>query len=261
MTSQWVAKRKLFYGTVVFFVLALAIGVPLFLFFYKSPTCFDGKQNQNEKGIDCGGVCTKICPANIVAPIVLWQRSFMVTSGIYNAVAYIQNPNVLSKVDKVDYVFHLYDSNNVLIGERAGTTFIPANQTFAVFEAGIKTGGRVPARTSFVFTDSPLNWGQNDASYKLPTLITNNLILSGESTTPRIDVSVLNQSLQNVANLEAVAIVYDSDDNAIAASRTIVQNLAAGVSAPLVFTWPAPFSSQAVRKEILLRIYPAGTSF
>ena len=260
MASQWAAKRKLFYGMTTFVLLALVVGVPLFLFLRKAPTCNDGVKNQNEKGIDCGGVCTRLCASDIVNPIVLWQRAFMVTPGVYNVVAYIQNPNVLAKVDKVGYVFRLYDSENVLIGERSGTTFIPANQTFTVFEAGIRAGARAPARTSFVFTDT-LTWSQNDASYKPPLLLTENISLTNESVSPRIDAVIQNKSLQPVANLEATAIVYDADDNAMAASRTIVQNLASGGIAPVIFTWPSAFSSTAVRKEILLRIYPASTAF
>lgn len=97
MASQWVAKRKLFYGIFSIVALVLVIGVPLFFVLYKTPTCFDGKQNQNEKGIDCGGVCTRLCSSDIANPIVLWQRSFVVTDGVYNAVAYVQNPNVLAK--------------------------------------------------------------------------------------------------------------------------------------------------------------------
>ena len=260
MTSEWVAKRKLFYGTGVLVGVAIVIGVPLFFVFHKTPTCNDGVQNQNEKGIDCGGVCTLLCPSDIANPIVLWQRAFIVTSGVYNTVAYIQNPNVLSRIDKISYIFRLYDKDNVLIGERAGTTFIPANQTFAVFEAGIRTGGRVPVRTSFNFT-SALLWSQNDSNYVPPTIVTENVLLSNESSSPRIDAVIHNKSLQNIGGLEAVAIVYDADDNAMVASRTIVQNLVSEGTAPVVFTWPMAFSKIAVRKEILLRVYPAGVSF
>ena len=70
-------------------------------FFHKTPTCFDGVKNQNEKGLDCGGVCTRICSGDISTPIVMWQRVFQVTPGVYSAVAYIQNPNVLNRPYKV----------------------------------------------------------------------------------------------------------------------------------------------------------------
>ena len=256
MASQWAAKRKLFYGTSVFALLAIFISLPLYYFFHKTPTCFDNTKNQDEKGVDCGGACTRLCPSDISAPIVLWQRSFEVVPGVYNAVAYIQNPNVLSRVDNVGYVFRVYDKDNAMITERTGRTFLPANETFAVFESGIRTGSRVPVRTSFEFTESP-SWSQNPANYKDPVVVADNVVLSDDPAGPRIDAVIHNQSLNTIKSLSVVAVVYDSQDNAISASRTIVQNLLAQGTAPVTFTWPAPFSSPVVRKEIILRIYPA----
>ncbi len=257
MASQWAAKRKLIYGIITVVVVGLAVSIPLFFFFYKTPTCTDGVKNQDEKGIDCGGVCTRLCPSDIAAPIVMWQRSFMVTPGVYSAVAYIQNPNVLTRVDDISYEFHLYDANNVLIGVRTGRTFLPANKTFAVFESGIQTGGRVAVRTSFDFTEAP-SWMQNSASYKEPIVLAENVTMSNDLSLPRIDAIIQNTSLDPIGTVGVVAIIYDADNNAIAASRTIVQNLAKQSSQPVTFTWPAPFSSPVVRKEIIVSVYPTG---
>jgi hypothetical protein len=260
MTSQWAAKRKLVYGGIVIAIIVIFVGALLFSFFYKKSTCFDNVKNQNEKGVDCGGVCTKICSSDISAPIVMWQRVFFVTPGIYNAVAYIQNPNVLNRVDNIGYVFRLYDKDNIMITEKTGRTFLPANRTFAVFEAGIQTGTRIPVRALFNFTESPV-WVQNSVDYKEPGVVVENVILTNDLVSPRIDASVHNVSLNTIKTLGVVAIIYDADDNAIAASRTIVENLSAQKSSPVTFTWPTPFPSQAVRKEIVLQIYPTGIVF
>ena len=147
-----------------------------------------------------------------------------------------------------------------MIAERTGQTFLPANQTFAIFEAGIRTGGAVAVRTSFSFTD-PLDWLQNPGNFRAPSISVSDVVLSNESSSPRIDASLKNQSLQSVGTVEAVAIVYDAQDNAVNTSRTIVQNLAPGAISPITFTWPAPFSSPIVRKEIVLRVYPQGVGF
>jgi hypothetical protein len=146
-----------------------------------------------------------------------------------------------------------------MITQKTGQTFLPANETFAVFEAGIRTGARVPVRTSFEFTESP-TWVQNSAGYKEPSVAAENIILNNDAGLPRIDATVHNQSLDTIKTLSVVAIIYDAGGNAMAASRTVVENLSAQSSAPIAFTWPTPFSSPAVRKEIILRIYPTGTT-
>ena len=88
------------------------------LIFYDKPTCFDGKQNQDESGVDCGGVCEKVCSFQAVKPNIIWSRSFKVSEGIYNAIAYIENPNIRAEAFAVPYVFKIFDERNILISEK-----------------------------------------------------------------------------------------------------------------------------------------------
>ena len=130
----------------------------------------------------------------------------------------------------------------------------------AIFEAGIRTGTRVPTRTTFEFNESP-TWIQNSAEYKEPSIVADSIVLNSNLASPRMDATVHNLSLETIQTLGVVAVVYDAEDNAIAASRTVVEGLSAQNSAQVSFTWPAPFPSPAVRKEIVLEIYPAGVAF
>jgi hypothetical protein len=260
MASQWAAKRKLFYSSIVIIGALLIIGVPTFFYFYRAPTCDDGVQNQDEKGIDCGGMCKRLCASEISDPIVLWQRVFQVAPGVYNAVAYIRNPNVQTEVKDVPYRFRLYDEKSILIVEKTGHTFIPANQTFAVFEADIRTGSRTATRATFDFTEIP-QWSDRLINTNKPVLSVQDITLKNETSAPRLEATIVNKSLIAVPKLDAVAIIYDKQDNAIAASRTIVENLLGELSQKVTFTWPSPFSDTAVRKEVITRIYPSQFSY
>jgi hypothetical protein len=79
----WGMKRQLFYALVVLGVVAVLVVVLGFVFFYKAPTCIDGKMNQNEEGVDCGGVCVKVCEAPAISAV--WARSVKVADGVYQA--------------------------------------------------------------------------------------------------------------------------------------------------------------------------------
>ena len=59
-------------ASIVILAIILIVGLPAFLLLYKAPTCFDGKQNQGEGGIDCGGPCVKLCPSAFLPPEVIW---------------------------------------------------------------------------------------------------------------------------------------------------------------------------------------------
>src|SRR5262245_56248218 len=119
---SWAMRRRVLYviGVVIFF--AVLIGVPVAIALHKAPTCFDGVQNQGETSIDLGGPCTLLDPSAITPTAVMWARAFKLRDGMYDAVAYIQNPNSAAGVGSVKYHMALYDSENVLVAERFGDT-------------------------------------------------------------------------------------------------------------------------------------------
>ena len=240
--NPWSVRRKIVYIVIAFAVLSILVVIPLFYFLYQAPTCFDGKKNGNETGVDCGGQCQLLCSFEGLDPIILWSRAFKVTGnpsgeGVYSAVAYIQNPNINSEA-LARYVFKFYDANNLLIGEKENATIIPKNKVLAVFEPNIDTQFKIPARVTFEFTQKPI-WRKDLRTS--PELVVTQKILSGETSSPRIDATVENKSTESAERIEIVAIVYDDNGNAVAASRTFVDKLDKDQSARAVFTWPLPF--------------------
>lgn len=215
----------------------IVVLIPAILFLYKKPTCSDGKKNGDETGVDCGGSCQILCSFEAIDPIVVWSRAFKVTPHIYSAVAYVENPNLNSQA-AVSYQFKLYDKDNTLIVTRANKAFLPKNKVFAIFEPNIDTGGRTPVRVSFQFTEK-FSWTRVLAP--TPELVVTQKILTAEDTRPRLDARIENRSRVPQKNIETVAIVYDDKENAIGASRTVIDSLEVGQSADAVFTWPAPF--------------------
>jgi hypothetical protein len=246
----WSNRRKLFILTGIFLFLAVLVALPVFLVTYQAPSCFDKKQNQSEGGVDCGGQCTLLCETTIAKPKVLWVRSFRVSKGIYNAVVYVENPNLDSGASVAPYTIYLRDANSQIV-ERKGTTFITPGKTFAIFETGIKTGERVPLKTEFDFAEG-IAWTKN--IQREPVLTFENMELTSEDKHPRLTAGIKNGSLLSVNNIEVVAVMYDAGDNAIASSRTTVDSVGPESSEQIVFTWPEPFSSIAVRQELLYRL-------
>lgn len=248
---SWSTRRKSIYigGTLLVFLFALAL--PLWYVTYKPPSCTDGLKNQGELGTDCGGPCALLCKAQALSPIVHWQRAFKVKDGLYNALSYVENPNLDSGIERISYRFKLYDSDNLLIYERVGETFIPPQKIFGIFESNITTGSRVPTRTLFEFLGSPV-WKTNFISE--PMLVVSNKIFSEQDGLPYLTASLENRSGSSVYQVEVVAILYDDMDNVIASSRTIVESISKGAAASLVFTWPAALDKPVNRIEFTYRV-------
>lgn len=247
----WALRRQIFYVV----ILVLFFSVFGFLIIYpkinKAPTCSDGRQNGDETGADCGGSCLNACIEQVDAVSILWTRAFKVIPGRYNAVAYLVNHNKNTAVEKINYRFRFADSNNVYIGKRDGSAFIPPGGNFAVFEPGIDIGNSIPIYVTFEFTEIP-QWFQipQEKINQLKILVSN-IQLRDETTSPRLSADVKNNSLFTIPNVDIITILYDGSGNAVSASRTYVDEFGPLQGTGVNFTWPEPLPGKVVAKEII----------
>tara|TARA_B100001971_G_C18267492_1_gene595038 strand:- start:15358 stop:16308 length:951 start_codon:yes stop_codon:yes gene_type:complete len=245
---SWSSKNRSIYLGGLILILVIVFALPVYNIFNKEPTCFDGKQNSNERGVDCGGGCEKICGFTVAEPLILWTRSFEVRDGVYNSVAMIENPNLSAGAQDVFYTFTLLDDKGVLVYERKGKTDIPAQTRFPIFEGTIVTRERAPDKTFFEFT-SKVEWlTQENISSNLR--INKRGIINTDSS-PRVDVELENRGFVSIKDVELFAIIYDMADNAMASSKTLVENISPDSMEKVTFTWPNPFKSPIGRVEIL----------
>jgi hypothetical protein len=250
--ASWGAKRKTLY-VVVSIILAGGIVAALFFgVFYKKPTCFDGKQNGTESGIDCGGACRKVCEAESVAPKILWARAFQTSPGVYNVAAYIENQNINSTAKDVPYIFRLFDEQNILVYERKGKTDIEQNNSFVVFEPNINTGNRNAKYAFFEFEKAP-NWQRVSAEIATKDLKIRSQKLEENTTPVRFEAIILNSSFESISDIEAVAVLYNAEGNAIAVSRTVLDGIPAEDEITATFTWNS-LPERATRYEVILRV-------
>jgi uncharacterized protein YcfL len=247
---SWAGRRKFLYISGIVLFLIIVIGVPVAYKLATIPTtCHDGKQDQGETSVDRGGPCLLLDDAYLQPHAVLWARSFQVRDGSYNAVAYIENPNKDAGVVSANYKFSLYDSQNVLIAERTGTTYIMPAGITPVFTAGINTGNRIVAHTYFVLTDPSLSW-ERMSNPSAPISVANKQVTNTD-TQPQVSAIASNSSVSDITGISFVAVVYDTSGNAVNASATQVARLAAGGQSQIGFTWPSPFTAAVGSTDIL----------
>lgn len=242
----WAGKRQAIILSVLILLLIL-VAVPIIFKVVPDPTCSDGKRNQDETGVDCGGSCQKICKLDAVAPSVIWVRPFSVSSGVVSATAYIANPNPGIVARGAKYVMKIYDDNGLLLAERAGTTDIPAKTSFPIFEGGIGVGSQV-AKTAYFEFVGDVSWDKYEPKEKIDVSVSAPELNQEEN--PRIYATVRNNSSVQLRNVPVVAIVYDASGNAIASSQTRIESLQRNESADIVFTWLESFQSNVGRIEI-----------
>jgi hypothetical protein len=252
---SWAQRRKATYVISILFVLAIIAAIVMFFVLKKTPTCFDGKQNDGEQGIDCGGSCKILCRAQYTDPVIIWGPRWakVLSSGTYNFLTYIQNPNIGEGAYNVQYLLKVYDKNNILLFQKTGTTFIPPNSNFVVFDDNINLSDKTPARTEFKFMGNPV-WQKINSNESDITPVSKEL--TNEDTRPKLLVIMKNNTLSSIQNIESIAILYDENDNAIAFSKTKIDSIDGQKTSSIVFTWPEVFSAKVVKIEVVSKVLP-----
>lgn len=229
-----------------------------FAFIYHPPTCFDGRKNGGEIGVDCGGACSLLCMNQTRQPSVAWARSFLTvsaasttsvvgekTNNIYTAAAYIQNTNLGAGARNVAYSFQLFDVKNQLIIERSGVTDLPPLPVIPIIETNIPTGTRTIARTLFAFSALPIwNTLAQDA---LPQIDVSHQVLVPDGS--RLTLTLENNTVKDISSVIVEGVLFDAGGVALAASKSLITSLPHKSSQNVTFTWPLGVPG-VVRAEI-----------
>ena len=250
-------RRRVLYLLCVFLFFAVLIGIPLAIFLHRPPSCSDGIQNQDETSPDHGGPCLLLDDTAITPHAILWARSFKVRDGVYDSVAYVENPNNGAGVAQVGYRFGLYDSANVAVAEKKGVMYVMPGGITPVFDSDINTGNRDATHTRFEFT-GPLVWERMQSVANAVKVTDKEM--TDQGTMPRLTASVTNTLIRDITNISFVAVVFDPAGNAFASSATKLTRLNAGETKQIVFTWPLPFAQPVGRLDVLPLLAPIEAS-
>ncbi len=251
--STWAYHRKK--GCLISLALVLFViiaGIILWQVLRQDATCFDGKQNQDERGIDCGGVCDRVCLSDARPLVPQFARALLVSNNLYTLVAYVENQNAESGIRELPYVLSVYDVTNTLIGEFTGVTSVGPNQRVIIFEPLKEFGGAEPARVFVSFPQAP-NWSRTSSFFARQHLRVGQRRLTGQESLPLLEARIENSAFEPFFNVEVTALVYDTDDVLIGASRTFI-DIPSGEGMDVRFTWPLPFQETIGRFEIIPRI-------
>lgn len=249
MSITWAQRRQwIVYSIFGAFAVAL-VAVIAIAIFYKTPTCIDNTQNQGETGVDCGGPCSHACVADERPPQVRFARAIASAPGRTDVIAYVDNPNADAAANDVHATVEVYDSNHALLARQTVTFDVATGSTVPVFVEGIvQNNPAVVTQTFFTIDTASLQWIRTSGK---PTNLGVQDIVWQEGINPRVSATLVNPFAKTLANIRLIAVVFDANDQAIAASRTLVSTLPSQGTAPLIFTWNTPFSSPAARVEVV----------
>ncbi|MEK9170519.1 MAG: hypothetical protein AAB674_02625 [Patescibacteria group bacterium] len=137
--------KQFLYG---FFYLAILVSLIWLVYsfeFKPAPNCFDGKKNQEETGIDCGGSCIS-CEVQGLKPLSAGSAEFFGDDRVFSAVAEVKNLNADYGTKSFGYEVNFYDSSGRLLISKRGSDFIYSGENKNIIEAGIGITNGIPDR-------------------------------------------------------------------------------------------------------------------
>ena len=127
--------KQLIYGLFYFSFIAGIFLVFYFAFLKPGPSCFNNKFDQNETGVDCGGVCAPCELAKLQPVNVNWVKYFPASQNRITIAAELVNPNINFASPLLPYKLTIYGPFGVKIKTLEDNTFIYAGERKYLLES------------------------------------------------------------------------------------------------------------------------------
>lgn len=245
---SWAERRKYLILAILIGCAVAVVALVSIAVFYKVPSCTDSKQDQGEQGIDCGGPCPFACNIDETNPSVRFARAVSPQPGRTDLIAYVDNTNSNAELFDATYTVQFFNADGGLVAQGQGTITVPPSTTMPVFTPNFYNG--VTPVTQVFLTIEPASYKWLRTTYKPVTAISSQIVIQN-TRTPKITAVLTNTTAEPMDDVTVVATVFDPQNNAIAASQTVVEQLPGQSTAPVIFTWNEPFSGVPARVEIL----------
>jgi len=240
----WRFRKRLFY------ILFLLLIITLFFFpkFYRIifyPSCYNGKQDFNEEGIDCGGPCVpcevkKLQDLIIEKPIVL-----IYPDNTMDIVGIVKNPNKKYGLREFEYKFILYGSNKEKYEINGRSFILPMENKYI-----IEQNKELP---NFVISDSELKIYFDERNWEAinfePIKIT---LLNYSVENNEFKGEILNENYVDYPQVNLNFIFKDEIGDIVGTFKTVVYELKSGEKREIYINNLPKFIGDV--KEILL--YP-----
>lgn len=252
MTStQRMMKRLTIVGVVVFFV--ALVGGSWYFFTASAPSCSDGKQNQGERGADCGGPCAKACPMALVPdPLVVREVAFVPGGGEgeYDVLAKAYNPNDELGASVLPYVFRLEDASGNVLAEAGGTGFILPQETKTFLLVGLRSA-TAPQRVEVSFPDP--EWEKFSGYKEKPALSILNRRYERISSGPffgEVQGTLVNDSVFDFRSILVKVVLRDVNGKPLAFNQTEMNTVRTRENRYFSLKWPKAFPGEVVQVDI-----------
>jgi hypothetical protein len=227
--------------------LLLVAGVSFWIWYVvqPKPTCYDGMQNQNETGIDCGGICAVACEKEPAFKEVSvdYAKFFEVAPYTYDVLGEVRNGNPDFGSPSFRYEFTLLDATGTVLAARQGDSYILPSEKKLIAAQRLETGGKNAVSAKLVISDN--QWIELDEFSSIALSVRNSSFGPAAGGYKASGV-VVNDTGYDFEEIDVIVVLLDKDNNAIGAAPSVMNALRDKQQRSFETSWPINFDNRVV---------------
>lgn len=200
----------------------LIYGVYLITILRQPPSCFDGRQNQDEEEADCGGSCVS-CGLKNVRPIATSTPQILEAGREQVSVLVeLRNPNLDFGADSFSYVINFYDRSGKLFNSLKGTSFIYAGEIKTIVEPVIALPFAQIGRSEFLIQN--ISW-QPAGDFLQPSVQVRDLQTKKSGKSVVVSGLAFNNNPFKLSRVSVATLVFNNLGLRLGISETLLQDV------------------------------------
>lgn len=235
----------------IYVTIFVTIGIILYYLAAPDATCTDGKKNQAEKGIDCGGPCSPCKEVKVGKDLNIAEQAF-VNGGnsTYDVMLKLQNPNNNIGASDFQYSVALKDSSGNVVSQKDGASFVLPAETKYLLVMGLPVEqGKTPVSLDVKLTD--YDWSELKASARPQLNIYSkqlNALPTGVGN--EAEGTVRNESTYDLDKVIINVVLRDERGKVIGLNSTERNNVRSKEDRYFKVTWPYALSGNVANVEM-----------
>lgn len=233
--GQRIIKRLIIIA--VYLAITASVAAGLYFLLRTKPTCTDGKRNQSEEKIDCGGPCAKCEGIPKIENVQVLQKALIPAGpGKYDALVKVKNPNASFGIARLDYSLNFLGRGGAVAEKRDGSSFILPAQTKYILEFNVALKEKPE---SFAFNVKSFRW-QKFSEFEEPDIAVYGKEFSlseniGEST--QFKAKIQNRSNYDFKKVATKMILKNIEGVPIAVNQTDSNDVRTNEEREVIFNW------------------------
>ena len=243
--------KQFIYGSIYLVVFAALIYGAYILFIYARPaSCFDDRQNQGERGIDCGGPCAP-CGLKLVQDIATSTPQILeIDKNRVSVLAEIRNFNQNFGAEQLFYNINFYDFSGKQIKSISGSSFIYAGEIKNIIEPLVEIPFSAIKKSEILISNT--SWISSEEFIKPETEIREIKIEELNGTISARGLLVDNSAFR-LKQIGVSVFVFNKSGLRLGISKTALQDIDA--FGQRVFSVTVPVGDKAIIDSRLTKIF------